>query len=163
MSSPPASNRSSSVTPAPVPVGHFTPEAGRRDTGRCRKRWVIGIEAAPYTTLTMENREHSLETVMQHVEYCVALVGVDHVALGPDTFFGDHIALHKVFAAHLSSGQLRTGPSFTEVEYVAGIENPSEGMANAVKWLVKHGYTDGDIDRLVGGNVLRVIRAAFAR
>jgi membrane dipeptidase len=29
---------------------------------------------------------------------------VDHVALGPDTLFGDHVALHHAFAAQLSTG-----------------------------------------------------------
>src|SRR5438132_4160843 len=60
----------------------------------CAKRGgVIGIEAAPHTTLTAKHRSHSVESVMEHVAYCIELVGIDHVALGPDTLFGDHVAL----------------------------------------------------------------------
>lgn len=127
------------------------------------KGGVIGIEAAPHTTLTKEHPKHSIESVMQHVAYCVDLVGIDHVALGPDTLFGDHVALHKAFAAQLSIGRVHAGVSFEEVPYVAGIENPGEAMPNAVRWLVKKGYSDADIAKLVGGNVLRVLREVWWR
>ena len=54
---------------------------------------VIGIEAAPGTTMTKDDMvEHSIESVMRHFAYCVDLVGIDHVSFGPDTFFGDHAA-----------------------------------------------------------------------
>ena len=66
------------------------------------KGGVIGIEAAPHTTLTSEHPHHSIESFMQHFEYCVNLVGIDHVAFGPDTLFGDHVALHHAFARQLS-------------------------------------------------------------
>src|SRR6266851_4743970 len=70
---------------------------------RCAaKGGVIGIEAAPHTTLTLEHPRHSIESFMQHFEYCVDLIGIDHVAFGPDTLFGDHVALHHAFARQLS-------------------------------------------------------------
>jgi len=37
---------------------------------------------------------------MQHFEY-FELMGIEHVAFGPDTPFGDHVALHHVFAQQL--------------------------------------------------------------
>jgi membrane dipeptidase len=124
---------------------------------------VIGIEAAPHTTLTNDHREHSLESIMAHVAYCIDLVGVDHVALGPDTTFGDHVGLHHAFAQHLSIGKAHSGVSFTEVEYVKGMENPTEALPNAVKWLVKHGYTESDIAKIIGGNIIRVLKETWAR
>jgi membrane dipeptidase len=44
---------------------------------------------------------------------------------------------------------------------VAGLENPTEGSHNIVRWLVKHGYSDEDIAKVMGGNALRVMRAAW--
>jgi membrane dipeptidase len=52
---------------------------------------VIGIEASPHTTISPGHPRHSLESVMDHFEYCVDLMGIDHVGFGPDTFFGDHV------------------------------------------------------------------------
>ncbi len=127
------------------------------------KGGVIGIEAAPHTTLTAEHREHSLESVMAHVAYCVDLVGAEHVALGPDTLFGDHVGLHHAFAVQLSVSEVHGVLPFPRVPYVRGMENPSEALPNAVKWLVKHGYTDTDIARLMGGNVVRVLREVWCR
>ncbi len=116
---------------------------------------VIGIEAAPHTTISADHPEHSLESVMDHFTYCVDLVGIDHVTFGPDTLFGDHVGLHDAFAANFALDQPRP---FHKVEYVDGIENPAENYHNIIGWLVRHGYSDEDIQKVVGGNIMRVLR-----
>ncbi|MEW6047378.1 MAG: membrane dipeptidase [Bacillota bacterium] len=126
------------------------------------KGGVIGIEAAPHTTITRAHPRHSLESVMEHFEYCVELVGIDHVAFGPDTLFGDHVGLHRAFASQLSISAAHGIEPFPQVEYVAGIENPAEAFPNIIGWLIKHGYSDEDIAAAVGGNILRVLRQVWA-
>jgi membrane dipeptidase len=126
-----------------------------------QKGGVIGIEAAPHTTLTAKHARHSLASIMEHFEYCVDLVGIDHVTFGPDTLFGDHVGLHHAFAGQLSIAQSREGTSFEEVPYVDGIENPGEGFLNCARWMVSHGYGDGDIAKALGGNTLRVLREVW--
>lgn len=121
------------------------------------KGGVIGLEAAPHTTLSEAHPAHSLESVMDHFTHCVELVGIDHVAFGPDTLFGDHVGLHRAFAAQLSVGELRGAQRFEEVDYVDGLENPGECFHNIAGWLVKHGYSDDDIRKVIGGNALRVL------
>lgn len=116
---------------------------------------VIGIEAAPHTSLTLEHRTHDIDAVMAHVEYSIELVGEDHVALGPDTFFGDHRGLHELHPTRLPS------PEHPMVPYVLGFENPSECHRNAAAWMIRHGYPDGVIAKVLGGNVLRVVQAAL--
>jgi membrane dipeptidase len=125
------------------------------------KGGVIGIEAAPHTTLTREHPRHSIESFMQHFEYCVELVGIEHVAFGPDTLFGDHVALHHAFARQLSIKSAHGDQAFEEVEFVDGIENPAEAFPNIVRWLVKHNYSDNDIRLCVGDNVMRVLREVW--
>ncbi|HEV8537223.1 MAG TPA: membrane dipeptidase [Candidatus Limnocylindria bacterium] len=127
------------------------------------KGGVIGIEAAPHTTLTRKHPKHSIESYMEHFEYCAELVGIDHVAFGPDTLFGDHVGLHHYFAKQLSIGAARSGVQFEEVEFVDGIENPAEAFPNIVRWMVEHDYSDGDIAKAIGGNVMRVLEEAWFR
>jgi membrane dipeptidase len=124
---------------------------------------VIGIEAAPHTTLTEKHPRHSIESFMEHFEYIANLVGIEHVAFGPDTMFGDHVALHNQFASSLSIASLRGQIPIDFVEYVDGIENPAEAFPNIVRWLVLHGYSDDDIARSVGGNVMRVLEEVWWR
>ena len=118
---------------------------------------VIGLEAAPHTTISQAHPAHSLESVMDHFRHCVELAGIDHVAFGPDTLFGDHVGLHRAFAAQLSIGALQGGPFFEPVDYVDGLENPGENFHNITAWLVAHDFSDDDIRAVIGGNVLRVL------
>jgi membrane dipeptidase len=127
------------------------------------KGGVIGIEAAPHTTLTKKNPKHNIESFMEHFEYCADLMGIDHVAFGPDTLFGDHVGLHHYYAKQLSIGAITKGVQYEEVEYVDGIENPAEAFPNIVRWMVKHDYSDGDIAKAIGGNVMRVLGESWYR
>lgn len=119
---------------------------------------VIGIEAAPHTSLSHDHPQHSIESVMDHFTYCADLMGIDAVAFGPDTLYGDHVGLHDVFAANLGVHEAHNGPSYEKVRYVSGLENPTECFFNIVGWLVKHGYSDEDIVKVTGGNILRALR-----
>jgi membrane dipeptidase len=127
------------------------------------KGGVIGVEAAPHTTLTHKHPLHSIESYMEHFEYIANLVGIDHVAFGPDTLFGDHVGLHHAFASQLSIASAHAGVEYEEVEYVKGVENPGEVMPNVARWLVAHGYSDEDIAKVMGLNVLRVLEETWAR
>lgn len=122
---------------------------------------VIGIEAAPHTTLSPEHPEHSIESVMDHFEYCVDLVGIDHVAFGPDTNFGDHVGLHDSFSGHLTISHAHGHVDHPRVTHVAGMENPAENFTNIVGWLVGHGYSDEHIRKAIGTNILRVLKEVW--
>ncbi|GAA3525235.1 membrane dipeptidase [Amycolatopsis ultiminotia] len=119
---------------------------------------MIGIEAAPLTTVSPEHRRHTIESVMDHFRYCVDLVGIEHVGFGPDTFFGDHLGLHHAMSEKLGvADAITSGPAYEPVEHVAGLENPGECFPNITRWLVAHGYRDTDIAAVLGGNALRVL------
>ena len=122
---------------------------------------VIGMSAAPHTTLSAAHPRHTIESVMDHFRYCVDLVGIEHVAFGPDTLYGDHVALHRIFA-HLLSLAASRGPDFEPVEYVDGLENPTENFANICGWLVQQGLDDDAIRAVIGGNVYRALQAIWA-
>jgi membrane dipeptidase len=100
---------------------------------------------------------------MEHFEYIKNLVGIDHVGFGLDTLYGDHVGLHDTYSAALSikesqsSAAASENPPHEKVEYVKGVENPTESSFNVVRWLVKNGYSDEDIAKAVGGNAIRLL------
>ncbi|WP_338449800.1 membrane dipeptidase [Niallia oryzisoli] len=121
------------------------------------KGGIIGVCAAPNTTLSSKNpNEHTIESVMEHLEYLIDLVGIDHVGLGLDTFFGDHVGLQHAFDDMLSLSESH-GEDFKESSYVKGLENPAEATKNMIKWMIKHDYKFQDIQKIIGGNALRVL------
>ena len=73
------------------------------------------------------------------------------------------MGLHHYFAKQLSIGAASRGMQYEEVEFVDGIENPAEAFPNIVRWMVKHDYSDGDIAKAIGGNVMRVLEEAWFR
>jgi membrane dipeptidase len=123
---------------------------------------VIGMSAAPHTTLSHEHPRHTILSVMDHFRYCVDLVGIDHVAFGPDTLYGDHVGLHTVFGHLLKIGaEAPGGPDFEKVEYVDGLENPTENFANICGRLVADGFSDTEIAKVLGGNILRALEGIW--
>ena len=121
---------------------------------------VIGIEAAPHTTITENNLEHNLESYMEHFEYIKDLVGIDYLAFGPDTLYGDHVGLHGLFSSNMSIEE-QTGTSHKRIEYVKGLENPTEALENILRWLIKHNYSNEDITKVMGGNIVRVLKEVW--
>jgi len=129
------------------------------------KGGVIGIEAAPHTTITEKHPRHDIESYMEHFEYVKNLVGIDHVGFGPDTLYGDHVGLHHVYADALSIDASHDSGSpepYEEVEYVKGVENPTEASKNILRWLVAHDYSDEDVAKVLGENCIRLLKDVWA-
>jgi membrane dipeptidase len=143
------------------PIARMKPDAILK---ACADRGgVLGLEAAPHTSLSREHPRHSIESVMDHFTHCVEVLGIEHVAFGPDTLFGDHVGLHEAFSANLSIQQAHSDVEFEKVAYVDGLENPAECFWNIIGWLVKHDYSDDEIRLVTGGNIMRVLEEVWAR
>jgi membrane dipeptidase len=78
----------------------------------------------------------TLEDAVAHIDHAVKVAGIDHVAIGSDF---DGIS----------------GPP-------NGLEDISK-MTNLVAALLKKGYSDEDVKKIMGGNTLRVIRAVVGK
>ncbi len=79
-----------------------------------------------------QNPPATMDDAMDHIEYLVDLVGADHVAIGPDTEFGG------------------------EKVYIKGYKNTSQ-FFNITRGLISRGYSDDEIKKIIGGNVVRVM------
>lgn len=140
---------------------------------------VMAIEAAPNLTATEKHPLHSVESYMEHIEYCIDLVGIDHVGCGPDSNYGDHVGLYltnleqhgrlglghytrpgkggeaKYLGIDMNVEQLR------RLMYVRGMENPTECLQNVCRWMIKHGYSDAEIAKVIGGNGLNLLKRVW--
>ena len=134
---------------------------------------VMGIETAGFGLRTEKHPEGDLEGYMEHIEYCIDLMGINHVGCGPDTLYGDHAGLYRAEAARKGiggfghyerpsppAGRFNAGALGQRVEYIKGLENPSE-FQNIPRWLVKHGYSDEEVAKIIGGNALRLLKEVW--
>ena len=48
-----------------------------------------------------------------------------------------------------------------KLKYVRGMENPTDCLKNVVRWMVKNGYSDQEIAKIVGGNGLILCREVW--
>jgi len=137
---------------------------------------VMAIEAAPNLTVTEKHPLHSVESYMEHIEYCIDLVGIDHVGCGPDTNYGDHVGLYltnleqhgKLGLGHYTrpgkGGEAKylgidmNVEQLKKLKYVRGMENPTECLQNVCRWMIKHGYSDDEIVKVIGGNGLTLLK-----
>lgn len=121
---------------------------------------LIGVEAAPHTTMTDKNEAHTCYSVIKHFEYIRDLVGIDHVTFGTDTLYGDHVALHGASKKYIKAD---VADDMVRVPYVKGMENMTEISKNIVRYLVKENYSDEDIAKVMGGNILRILKGTWTR
>lgn len=113
------------------------------------KGGVIGVLAVPNSY--SDNKKQGIDDVLNHLDYLVKLVGTDHVGVGTDIMFGDHVGLHRLL---MSSDE---GMDSLPAPYMVGIESPAEGF-NYVRGMVARGYSDQEIEKIMGGNAIRVFR-----
>ncbi len=121
---------------------------------------LIGVEAAPHTTMTDKREPHTYESVIKHFEYIRDLVGIDHVTFGTDTLFGDHVALHAASKKFIKSD---TADDTIRVPYVKGMENMTEISHNIVRYLAKENYSEDDAAKIMGGNILRILKETWKK
>jgi len=131
---------------------------------------VLGVGGAGRGLRTEKHPVGSIESYMECLEYCVELMGIDHVGCGPDTLYGAHQELYGVWFPLRRGHHLREGGravsepavpgGVVDPGYVRGLENPSE-FVNIARWMVGHGYSDGEVQKVVGLNALRVLEKVW--
>tara|TARA_B100000029_G_scaffold466008_1_gene501110 strand:+ start:1477 stop:2574 length:1098 start_codon:yes stop_codon:yes gene_type:complete len=98
-----------------------------------QKGGIVGVTVQP-SVISSWGSTLSIERLLDHYDYMVKLLGVDHVAIGTDS----------------SVGVRSTG-------YVEGVESPAEAK-NIIRGLITRGYSDTDILKITGGNALAFFR-----
>lgn len=115
------------------------------------KGGLIGITAVPNSL--SDDPQQDINCVLDHYDYMVRLVGIDHVGIGTDTLIGDHVALHRKMAGANPGMGDRVYPA----PYLNGLESPADGK-NIIRGLIARGYSDEAIGKIAGGNALSFFR-----
>jgi PAS domain S-box-containing protein len=103
-------------------------------------------EAALHTTLSAAP-EHSIDSVSDHSSIA-RNCSHEHVAFGPDTFYGDHVGFHGVFAQQLDGRSVC--PAASQSRLRGGNENPTENFrTSSAGWW--RALLDADITAVIGG------------
>lgn len=121
------------------------------------KGGVMGLT----TVNTMVKRDFpvTMEHWIDHVDHIVKLVGIDHVGFGTDTLIRGWATDPKKEEEFLKA----YGEPHFKSSYRFRFPFGTEGMNDAYKWkyatagLIKRGYKETDIVKILGGNWLRVI------
>lgn len=114
------------------------------------KGGVIGITAVP--NALSEAKRQGIKDWFDHANYCVKLLGIDHVGVGLDNTWEDHVGFHKMY--------FRTPDTELPAYYMEGIESPTEAFHNIIRIFVAEGYSDIEIEKIAGANALRLIEKA---
>ena len=98
-----------------------------------RQGGIVGVTVQP-SVVRSWGSELSIDRLLDHYDYMVKLLGIDHVAIGTDSSIGPR-----------GSGT------------ISGLESPAEGK-NIIRGLITRGYSDADIIKITGGNALAFFR-----
>jgi len=114
---------------------------------------VIGIHCLP--SFLKINGHVSVEDMVRHIEYISNLIGPDHIGIGPDLLENWPKEKHDTI---WGTQQLNGKP--VEFEYPQGFSSISD-MPNLRDSLLKNGFSNTDVDKIFGGNLLRVFREVW--
>jgi membrane dipeptidase len=112
------------------------------------KGGLLCVTAVPNSL--SDDPHQDINCVLDHYDYFVKLVGIDHVGIGTDTQVGDHVGFHRVMLG-------RNAPDSLPAPYLDGLESPADG-ANIIRGLIARGYEDAAIRKIAGQNALDFFR-----
>ncbi len=106
-----------------------------------QKGGIVGVTVQPSVISSWGSAELNIERVLDHYDYMVKLLGVDHVAIGTDSSIGEAYRLRSMG----TSGS------------IGGLASPAE-WKNIIRGLIARSYSDADIIKITGGNALAFFR-----
>ena len=105
---------------------------------------VIGVAAA--IPFFIDAAKPTADRVVDHIDHIVEIVGIDHVGIGPD-FIDDYYK--QVYGGWVLPPDL--AQDFNDAE----VARPSD-LPKITEALVRRGYAETDIRKVLGGNFMRV-------
>lgn len=126
---------------------------------------TVGVNG--YPDFLSNNPKPKVDVFIDHIDYYVKMLGIDHVALGLDYYKTQHGIMTEEEAMRDYEDMLEEGlyskeayPSTPPYFYPEEIELP-EKMPNLVPALQARGYADSDIKKILGENLIRVLKEVW--
>jgi len=97
----------------------------------------------------IDEKNPSIERLLDHIDHIVDIAGVDHVGLGPDyIYYAEDIIVPSLEASGIDYGK--------HFKYPQEVDRPSK-LPNLVHYLERRGYSDRDIRKILGLNFIRIL------
>lgn len=135
------------------------------------KDGVIGISGIKWLLLSgvkdFEHKDPTMKVYMDHVDYVVNLIGADHVGIGTDLGMDElsreegNLAKKRLAwrVPTLMESKWEPDPA-PEKNWLHGVDS-ALGTVEFTKGLVARGYSDDEIEKIMGGNFLRLFKKVW--
>ncbi len=127
------------------------------------KGGVMGI--APKSWWLKPQSPATIEDYLDQIDYVAKLVGVDHVGIGtdvseaqPKAFYDMLERLYPEYQSYTKGLTYETLHPPELVEIVKGKHSGALLIPNITKGLVARGYSDEEIEKILGGNFIRIFK-----
>lgn len=126
--------------------------------GLAEKGGLAGLNFFPH--YVAKKKSVTVEDIVDHVDYIKDLVGIDHVAIGPD-----YLDYRKEFyygRTHAFASVQVPGAEVPETldsyfRYPERAEDVTQ-LPHFTKAMLKRGYSEGEVRKVLGGNLIRVYK-----
>lgn len=131
-----------------------------------KKGGVIGLNG--YPDFVSKKRRSTLDDLLDHADYIAKLVGVEHISVGIDYYEGmagvaSDEAAKALYAQFVEAGVWNPrdyGPP--PWHFPEGIEMPDK-LPNLTAGLLKRGYSEEDVKKILGLNLVRVFKEVWGQ
>ena len=123
------------------------------------KGGIVGANAFP--PFLRKGFESTTEDYVDAIDDLVERIGIDHVAIGTDyTQDQPKEFFDYLFSQQGTKYQERPAPYPDPLLHPEGMETPDK-LVNVRRELVSRGYAEEDVDKIMGGNWLRLFREVW--
>jgi membrane dipeptidase len=102
----------------------------------------------------------TIEDVLNHYDHVAKLVGVEHVGVGSDIGLDGYDALPEPIRQRLHAGY-KSSYGFRDKDDIEGLDHPKR-MFDLTEGLIRRGYSDQNIEAILGGNFRRVLKQIWS-
>jgi membrane dipeptidase len=111
------------------------------------RRGVIGVNSV---LVSPRKEENTLDGYVNHIAHIANLIGIDCVAIGFDFF-------EFIYSQWSKSAKKELAEKLTTPHFIPELRNHSHA-ANLTRKLIKRGFNDEEIEKILRGNWLRILK-----